>query len=454
MPAKGSSGRTRRPPLRKDAGVALYGPSQQRPLFRVVLQGVAERTVAVAAPWGSEGWDLAEREARLHADALFDQLVAYARQQNPEHNYQSEVRDWDALFARRIQDLKARNKAKRTIAKEIDVYDNMIRPVVKGCRVFDWNRDLTLKVMQAARRVGGERQHDTWSLLRRLYKLAKSAPTWLSPGVDPFERLEAPQRRAPEQGVADVYIPRHLRPSTDQVDALAVAMRERGLALEHSFASRPNKPVVLDRGWGAEFVGTMGKGGLRLGENLGLTVASVLGHDEGERVIKVTHTVEEIDGQWRLKVVKNGKIRRTIVPESVWRPLRSRAEHLLDRFGPDLGPLALLYPAHDHDFREVEVVAHDGSVTILLADADFWDRRGIGRMYHHAVKEADHWSAKAPFPLENLRHHFATWARDLGYSYEFISECLGHHSVAFTMQVYFRPSEKDLQAAIDLSAAC
>ena len=46
MPARGSIGTTRRPPLRSDRGVKLYAPTMSKPYFRVVAAGQVERTSA------------------------------------------------------------------------------------------------------------------------------------------------------------------------------------------------------------------------------------------------------------------------------------------------------------------------------------------------------------------------------------------------------------------------
>ena len=46
MPAKGTTGTTRRPPLRSDRGVKLYAPTLSKPYFRVVAAGQIERTSA------------------------------------------------------------------------------------------------------------------------------------------------------------------------------------------------------------------------------------------------------------------------------------------------------------------------------------------------------------------------------------------------------------------------
>ena len=46
MPAKGSTGTTRRAPLRADRGVKLYAPTPAKPRFRIVAKGQVERTSA------------------------------------------------------------------------------------------------------------------------------------------------------------------------------------------------------------------------------------------------------------------------------------------------------------------------------------------------------------------------------------------------------------------------
>lgn len=94
MPAKGSTGTTRRAPLRSDRGVKLYAPTAAKPFFRVVTKGQVERTsapvpVALMAEAETSKFDAARLDpvtarTRREADELFDQMVRWAKHQPVE----------------------------------------------------------------------------------------------------------------------------------------------------------------------------------------------------------------------------------------------------------------------------------------------------------------------------------------------------------------------------------
>lgn len=273
------------------------------------------------------------------------------------------------------------------------------------------------------------------------------------------------------------------RPSTEQVDSLAISMGEVGRKTAAYLARRPVKPIVIDRNYGWLLCQTIGKCGPRFGEDIALTVGSFarpraevedaieqdlrlskeerdlrrasiidLPHgsaiDPGRRLIWITETVEW-DGSKPFiapaevrasgKVTKSKKDRWTIYPHSLLDAVVARCAELLERFGPEQGPHALLFPARDHSSVLVPVDSRRSKGAQRWQDQDWWSRCDFPRsMYKKAVACADGWPATSPFPFENLRHHFATWAKRNGYADELISNCMGHATVTYTQERYFR----------------
>jgi integrase len=138
-------------------------------------------------------------------------------------------------------------------------------------------------------------------------------------------------------------------------------------------------------------------------------------------------------------VTKSKKDRWTIYPHSLLDAVVARCAELLERFGPEQGPHALLFPARDHSSVLVPVDSRRSKGAQRWQDQDWWSRCDFPRsMYKKAVACADGWPATSPFPFENLRHHFATWAKRNGYADELISNCMGHATVTYTQERYFR----------------
>ena len=138
MPAKGSTGTTRRKPLRSDRGVKLYGPTTSKPFFRVVIAGDVERTstaVPVDAIPGAaaQGFDHAKIDravarARIEGDDLFDRSVAWAKQQ--VHVARRGERTIDALCDRRLQELRDKDRARGTYDKVESLMRLYVRPQI------------------------------------------------------------------------------------------------------------------------------------------------------------------------------------------------------------------------------------------------------------------------------------------------------------------------------------
>ena len=491
MPAKGSTGTIRRAPLRADRGVKLYGPTAAKPYFRVVATGQVERASAPVprdqlatsekVKFALDRLDPATARARREADELFDQMVRWAKHQSTPAKRGD--RTMNALCDRRLTELRDKGRAMTTIDQNESLMRLYVRPVIGQVNVADWNTDHSLAVLRKARETCGvERVADVGKVLRCLVTLAHRKPTWLSRDEDPMEGVEF-RVKSQSQSEGVHFVPMKERPSTDQVDALAAAMQEVGLETMRNRARLPEQPVRIDRGWGWLACQVMGRCGTRFGEAISLTVASVarpreevevaidedltlteddrvarrrgiidLPHgyaiDPGRRLIWITETIEwkgskpyiaPVEQRASGKSPKSKKERWTIYPISMLEAINSRCRELLERFGPEQGPAALLFPASDHCFVEVPIDPRRPSRGHRWQDQDWWSRSHFPRtMYRKAVAKAEGWPASPPFPFENLRHHFATWTKRNGYPDELISHCMGHATVDYTQKRYYR----------------
>ncbi len=491
MPAKGSTGTTRRAPLRGDRGVKLYAPTPAKPYFRVIAQGQVERTstpvpkdllgAAERVKFAIAKLDPATARARREADDLFDQMVRWAKHQ-PTPVMRGD-RTMNALCDRRLAELVDKGRAVTTIDQNESLLRLYVRPVIGHVEVAEWNAEHSLAVLAKARKTCGvERIADLGKVLRSLVTLAHRKPMWLSRDEDPMEGVEF-RVTSQNQGEGVHFVLAKERPSTDQVATLAVAMQEVGISTMRYLAARPNLPVTIDRGWGWLLCQVIGHSGPRFGEAISLTVSSVarprdeveaaidedltlspvdraarrqslvdLPHgyaiDPGRRLIWITETVEWNGSKPYLapaeqrasgKSPKSKKDRWTIFPQSVLESVVARCRELLERFGPEQGPQALLFPAGDHRFVKVPIDPKRPSRGLRWQDQDWWSRSNFPRtMFKKAVVKAEGWPETPPFPFENLRHHFATWAKRNDYPDELISHCMGHATVDYTQKRYFR----------------
>ncbi len=491
MPAKGSTGTTRRPPLRSDRGVKLYAPTLSKPYFRVVAAGQVERTSAPvplehlpasgAAKFAGRDLDPETARSRREADELFDQMVRWAKHQTSP--VRRGERTMNALCDRRLEDLHSKGRARSTIGLNESLMRLYVRPIIGHVEVADWSPEHSLAALNRARETcGAERVADLGKVLRSLVSLAHRKPLWLSRDEDPMEGVEF-RVYATSQGESVHYVPVKDRPSTEQVESLADAMQQVGCSAHAYHDSRPTTTVTVDRQWGWLFTQTMGKCGPRFGEAVALTVRSVarplaevltaieedltldpagrasrreavinLPHgyalDPGRRLICITEAVEWEGSKPHIapceqrasgKVPKSRKERWTIYPASLVEALAERCAELLDRFGPEQGPHALLFPAGDHHFVRVPLDPRRPSRGTRWQDQDWWSRSHFRKtMYLNAAARAEGWPDTPNFPFENLRRHFATWAKRHGYPDELISHCMGHATVDYTQRRYYR----------------
>lgn len=278
------AGAKRRPPLRSDRGVKLYAPTPSHPVFRVVLAGAAERTTepvpsdelaaGQAAGWDGPGLPPGVARLREQADQLFDQMVKWAadRRNRPGGDDAAE-RTIDALCDRRLREMEADALSRNRISNTEGLMRLYIRPSIGQIPVWEWTDEHTRKVFELAGHLGAERRQDLGRLLRSLITLAHRKPAWLPHDEDPLAGIRY-QKKSTLHGAHVAYVEPKQRPSTRQVESLALAMQARGEDVQARQAAK-DEPVVLDRGWGWLFVQVFGKCGPRFAEVASLVVGNI-----------------------------------------------------------------------------------------------------------------------------------------------------------------------------------
>lgn len=442
--------------LRSDVACKLYGPTPSKPRFRVIGSSgreVTGRTVPLDRP-DDAIWE----EERRWADDQFDRAVAWARAQahdgiDPRTSPRQRARivaDVIAERQRRLAEAVVSGEgARRTKEKAEEIHRLWIAPSVGSVKLMDWCPEQCRSLLGAAN-VGSARRASIGSEMRALVTLAHKL-RWLPAGTDPMEGI-AYWKTAKVHGEAASFIPLELRPRTEQVKTLMLAMGERCRSTQAYLAGRPAKPVATDRDWGDLICAVGGFSGARPGERWGLTVESVL-HTRGSGQLHLIHTVEQSRAGRRLKVLKGKLERWTVVPEDVWPALVVRAEALMERFGEEQGPHALLFPATDHDLQLVALDREEAERrgrrvgATGWVDLDSWDRSEFRRSLFLPAAGAADWPDVLAF--EHLRHHFVTWLFALTNDIQLVSTCMGHQSPEVTWNAYFRSSE----GALDRAAA-
>jgi hypothetical protein len=393
-------------------------------------------------------------EEKAWADEHFDNAVKFAKgvgHHDPSGHRARTVGDVIEERERHLSEAVARGeRERRTFEKAESLHRLHIRPVLQTVPLLEWNGDHCRTVLRA--KVGDARRTDLGAALRALVTVAHKQH-WLPSDRDPMEDIVY-WAQARVAGEAASTVPARYRPSTEQAKALAVAMGERCRTVQAYFAGRPKVPVVVDRDWGELICNVGSFSGLRAGERFALTVESVLGHRRPQQ-LHLFHTIEGSDtGEMRYKRLKGRQERFTVVTEDVWPALVARAETLLERFGSDQGPAALLFPAHDHVMRLVVLDKEEAERrgvpvgSLGWRDLDVWDRSEFTRSIFKKSAAAAGWPSHLTF--NHLRHHFAGWffprsgnPPDIA----LVSMCLGHQSPQVTWNTYFRTTEAAISEA-------
>lgn len=440
-------------------GVRLYGPTTTKPYFRV---------------WSVEGEYYSERltpenepEQREWADGKFIEVVEWmSRTGGPATKSAAPTPKQTIadLCLLREKDLETKVAAGtiqyRTYEAASDAH-RVIKQALGTTLIRDWSVEQSAGFISELRvRYSRHTVQRMGANLRALVTFAHAGEHPLLPfSRDPMRGVDYSLRPV-AHGESELFVPRRLRPTTAQIEALMAAIDARCVETMGYMASRPRCPVVLDRSYGGLVSATPAFTGLRSEETFALTVRSVLGHDRGdlelwvhEAAIQPAHTTRRWYGP-----VKDKRQRYVVVPR-YWSAIKARAEALLARFGPELGMSALLFPQNDHNFVWVE---HTKATEDRIygrnrangqpgighwQDQDLWERAAFRRsIFLPAAKKAG-WPGELDWGTH--RHHFATWADDsLHWPIEDISRQMGHADVSITHRVYFLSSERANQRLI------
>ena len=389
---------SRRTPLRKDRGVTLHGPTAAKPnSWRVIVADAGRRREYTA-------------RSRREADAIFDQEVTKARQQLSTEVRLSSTPTMDDLAKRMLTWAENARKSPRYVELLGWYYQQHVSPQVGSLPVADWTATQSIAILSHAADSGLGRSSlsSIVSVLTNMRNEGQRRPRWIGLDDNPLEGVQLRTIMANYDETVTYKDPSS-RPTTADVEGLADWLRER---------YRTNPAVARSGRWWLHIpVLLAAYSGMRLGEVFALRPIDILSMEENDRRIRVTGNVlysafdQSIENS-RSPFPKNRRHRTVIFPPFLLEPLQRRVEEVTRTAGRE----APLFPATDGGW----IGAHtwNSLITKFARAAGVWPKN---------------------IPLENLRHHAATWMYyDCGIPLETVSILLGHHSPAFTMERYFR----------------
>lgn len=441
----------------KSLGVALYCPTPGKRYFRITgpqgdrhsarlpldyrvreRDGSDDEFVAEQRAWAIEayhGYCIAEAEAG-GSETAPERKVAAAKTVND-------------LIAKREEELAkaivGNTREPRTLSEARTIHRIHISPVIGKVRLRDWTEVESEEVMARARkRVGAYRQQAIGAALRALVTSAHAGRTpWIPRSRDPMHGVDYDLRLHDEDQDENVlFIEPRYRPSTAQVEALRKAFADRCRQTIETIKSRPSRGAI-DRDYGDLMPAVAAYAGLRDGEVKALTAYSVVGHGRGRHQLHLIHACKQDPRStrtWFGPLKKKKRRYAVLLPDDVWDPLEQRARSLLERFGPEQGMAALLFPQNDHNLVWVENTDIEqrrrGGTPGRWEDQDLWERASFARVLAKPAMRAAAWPGELDWNC--LRHHFAVWARDdMHWPVEDISRCMGHANTEITMRCYF-----------------
>jgi len=463
-------------------GVRLYAPTPKNPRYRVKGPGGESNSRRFDPSDPDAGC-----QAREEADRIFDAFVEWAIVER-EHRSAGDtvpaaVSEAPTAAKRRISTLTVADLCDRreaaleqawrggrgaegTWANAVDIHRVFIRSTLVmpanedhperrlhlgGKTLRDWTRDDSLFVLDYARTVRGIgtwRYADLGSALRALVTYAHTQAL-MPKSHDPMRGTKYSIKTA-TKGQAVQYVEPRLRPTTVEVEALRAAFAERCRQSAATIAKTRRGPA--DRSWGDLAVSFAAYSGPRPQEHAALTVDCVLNTGRGRGQVRLYQSRKQSSSHTYYGPLKGREGRWIIVPPEVWTPLVARCEQLMDTWGPEKGPSALVFPALNHRFEWVtyppEVAAVKGKAE-GWQDNDLWTRADWLRVLFRPAAKAAGWPRA--YDWESLRHHFATWAhapdppgpvtRGPIISVEDISLLMGHATTDVTLRRYFTSSE-------------
>lgn len=157
--------------------------------------------------------------------------------------------------------------------------------------------------------------------------------------------------------------------------------------------------------------------GLRRGEGLGLRWSDV---DLEAGTMTIDHSLQRIDGKWKLCRTKTGKSRFIDVPKRSLESLKAHRKSQLENrirkgdkwMGDKLGECSDLVFTNDYGFP--------------------WEQSQVTRHFQALVKKAE----LPRMRFHDLRHSTATIHLLLGTPMKFVQELLGHSSMKMTSDLY------------------
>jgi integrase len=396
--------------VKQDGHVQMFGPTSSKPgIYRILNRADGKQVERTAKN---------EREATM----IFDQMVRADRAKMPSFarkGSSQKALDITALADITVSALKDNDLSTRYVEKIEDVLRLHVLPIIGNVAVEDWSIADSKKVLATARgpknarKLGDASVQDVGAAMRAMVTQAhRTKPRLLLKDDDPMEGVRY-SVGSTNQGQSASYIPPNQRPTTEAVTGTYDFLKRRSETHLHG-----QKPGLLGRPWMALPVIIMGYGGLRLGECLALRPKDI----QGTRIL-VNGTVE---GSNRpgvkpvRKETKNRRKRKTFIPKWASPILAAYVEQFTD-------PEAPLFPDSDGNWTRTN---------------NYW------KIATGPAIDAGVWNPDVDF--ENLRHHAATYWHDAGIPIETISQLLGHHSVSFTYETYFRTHKDSLNQAESL----
>ncbi len=348
--------------LMRSHGVALYGPSEGMPRFRVTgpdggrYGDVLPEGCKVKERHGRDDEFVAEQ--RRWAVAVFAEYVAAEAARHPDETQAERKaaagRTVNDLIAKREGEMQAKVDAnqmeRRTRSEAKTIHRLHIAPVIGDLKLRDWHPESSGKVLAEARaRLSAYRVQAIGAAMRALVTSAHAGRSpWIPHSRDPMHGVSYDLR--PEDDSQDVlYVEDRFRPTTDQVEALRRALGERCRSTMRTIAARPSRSPV-DRDYGSLLSGILGYAGLRDGEGKALTVYSVIGHGRGPHQLYLYQACKQdprSTERWYGPLKNRRRRYAVLLPDDVWGPLEERARALLERFGQedeDRGMAALIFP--------------------------------------------------------------------------------------------------------------
>ena len=224
------------------------------------------------------------------------------------------------------------------------------------------------------------------------------------------------EKLIPENYAADPELPKATKSKAHSLTANQAAAMMKGATDHHKGYLKT--PTLLMLGCG-----------LRRAEVCALHWQDVTWGDKP--LLTVRGSVMPTKSGLEIKEPKNGKARRVDIPAFVLRALLAHREKQ-DAVKTNLGEL---YQDHDLVCPAWSGFGPSSEGTRVRRYGELWDPRTLGREIR-ALAQSKHVGLPRGTGAHTLRHTFATLHLQAGTNPKIVSDWLGHHSVAFTLDTY------------------